>query len=487
MTPQVLTMPETPVYAAIARPEVKARSGFPPGQWVLLLAGLGLAGAARLAPGAAWQAVCAALFFLISTAALVRSFRTAVATRVLGPALLTAGCWLFFALEAMAGALEEPAFRVPRDLRIGDTQFSVPVVGTALLCVAIFQLALVAGYSVRLSPSLPVRALAARFDTVYGRWTSTHAALALLVLVPLYIAFGLDAARALHVIQQARAGSLEEMFPGLEANLYWVSLFGSTVLVVEGLVFARGAGRWRAAAGAVLSAPLWMTGARHLVLYILMPVILGWLLTLRGRHSYRKVLRIAAVLVLVALALQGILLVRAQGWDRMADVDFNKVLTSKPTFQFEALMFAVHLVPEHHPYFMEPMTPYFLYHWIPRRLWTDKPIPAAWAYYNGTWVENRKTNVTPSIIGQFYVNWGVAGVVFAGLWLGWLTAICDRAVARLDTDRQRLALVTAGMFYAFLFCSFRYYSPYYLQYWLFGTIPMLILTRTRVSRANNTI
>jgi len=478
MTPAWAPAPLAVLAAKPSHPAFPAR--LPAAHWTLMWVSLGVAAAARLAADFSWQVTFTALFFLLSTAAMIRTLRLTLATRALGPGMLAAGCWLFFALEAMAGALESPPFLVPSDLRIGESQFSTRVVGDALICVAIYQLALAGGYSLRLAPSLPIRALLFRLDTLRSRWAITQVLIALLVLVPLYVAFGTDYDRAMRVIQQARAGSLDDMFPGLEMNLYWVSLFSCTVLLVEGVVYERRWGRWRAAVGLLLSSPLWLTGTRHLAVYLIMPVILAWLLTQPGRGLGRKVIRMILILLVVVVVLQAILLVRSYGWDHLAEVDLGQILTSKPTYQFESLLVAVYLVPQRHDYFYEPMTPFFVIHWIPRRLWPAKPIPAAWTYYNSTWVENRKTNVTPSIIGQFYINWGTPGVVLIGFWLGWLTAMCDRVAARIDPARQRLALVTLGMFYAFVFCSFRYYSPFYLQYWLFGALVMLALTRQRL-------
>src|SRR5207253_916461 len=85
-------------------------------------------------------------------------------------------------------------------------------------------------------------------------------------------------------------------------------------------------------------------------------------------------------------------------------------------------------------------------------------------------------NVTPSVIGQFYMSWGPSGVVFIGLWLGFLTALGDRVFLLLDSDRQRAMFVAGGMFYAFIISSFRFYSPIYFSYFLFGFVAMLALT-----------
>ena len=104
----------------------------------------------------------------------------------------------------------------------------------------------------------------------------------------------------------------------------------------------------------------------------------------------------------------------------------------------------------------------------------------SYAFYNESYVEGAVFNVTPSVIGQFHLNWGLPGVIFIGGWLGFLACLADRVLLRLDADRQRAMFVVVGMFYAFIISSFRFYSPIYFSYFLFGVLAMLLLTRRRV-------
>ena len=151
---------------------------------------------------------------------------------------------------------------------------------------------------------------------------------------------------------------------------------------------------------------------------------------------------------------------------------------------FTALLFAEHLVPNEHPYFRELSEFYFLIHWIPRQLWPEKPVMESWAFYDESYVQGAAFNVTPSVIGQFHMSWGLPGVIFIGVWLGFLTMLADRLLMLLDSDRQRAMFVVVGMFYAFIISSFRFYSPVYFSYFLFGLIPMLLLTRHRRLRSS---
>src|SRR5215813_9487244 len=103
----------------------------------------------------------------------------------------------------------------------------------------------------------------------------------------------------------------------------------------------------------------------------------------------------------------------------------------------------------------------------------------SWTFYNDNYVQGAKFNVTPSVIGQFHLNWGLPGVLFIGGWLGFLTALADRVLLMLNSERQRAMFVVSGMFYAFIISSFRFYSPVYFSYLLFGVIAMFLLTRRR--------
>jgi len=141
------------------------------------------------------------------------------------------------------------------------------------------------------------------------------------------------------------------------------------------------------------------------------------------------------------------------------------------------LLFAEYLVPNEDGYFFEAVEPYFVIHWIPRQIWPNKPIMQTWSFYNERYVEGAAFNVTPSVIGQYHMSWGLAGVMFIGLWLGFLTLFADRLLLQISSEGQRAMFVVVGMFYAFIISSFRFYSPIYFSYFVFGVIAMFLLTR----------
>jgi ABC-type multidrug transport system fused ATPase/permease subunit len=190
---------------------------------------------------------------------------------------------------------------------------------------------------------------------------------------------------------------------------------------------------------------------------------------------------VGALVLLIVVQVQ--ILVRQEGWSQITSLRPAQLLKGDATGQFEALMVAEELVPARHDYFREFAEPYFLIHWIPRRFWPNKPVMKSWTYYNNQYTQgDSRFNVTPSIIGQFYLNFGIFGVLYAGAFVGFLMVTADRLLLRIDPLRQRALAVAIGSFVAFILVSFRFYSPIYFTYFAFAWIGMLLITRSRPIR-----
>jgi len=188
---------------------------------------------------------------------------------------------------------------------------------------------------------------------------------------------------------------------------------------------------------------------------------------------------IAAGGMLMLMLFQAQIAVRRVGWNHFFEMKSDTFLALKPTLQFDSLLFAIYLVPRHHPYFMEPMTPYFFTHWIPRSLWPDKPIAKSFEYYNATWTRGAKLkvfNVTPSIMGEYHLNWGVFGVPMIGLWIGFLLYLADECMLSTNVMSPCLTAVSIGMLYAFILASLRDYAPVYFVHVALGAAVMVVLT-----------
>jgi hypothetical protein len=404
--------------------------------------------------------------------------REALRVRVVGKLFLVASTLLFFWIEAVEMALQNPPFPAPAGLPMIWGRFSGDLVSLAYLYVTLFQCMLFAGYSVRLRLRPLYSWVASRVDSQSElSWLGAYL-LAACAFVPLLLAHRFDVWAAVQALLAARSGDAPEAQDvGLLQNLYFLGLYGAAFLLAQAFVFS---GRLRIAAGvvgALAAAPFVMGGTRHLWLFIAFPLLVLSFARFRGKVNLLYMIRVGVAVGLVLLVAQLQFAFRDVGWLQTDEKPAERLSEVSTTGQFTALLFAEFLVPEEHDHFLEPAEPYFLIHWIPRAFWPDKPVMRSWTYYNDAYTQGQAFNVTPSVIGQFHMNWGIFGVLFIGVWLGLLTGLADRALLVVDVDRQRALGVAIGMFYAFIVSSFRFYSPIYFTYFVFGFAGMFVLSR----------
>jgi hypothetical protein len=303
--------------------------------------------------------------------------------------------------------------------------------------------------------------------------------LVLCVLLPLALYYNFDVDKIVASLIASRSPTeFDGPEPGLAQHLSLFGIYGASLF----FVYALKATTWRRLSWLLLASlaalPFVSAGRRHMWLYISLPSVL---IVLRGlgekSNRYRIIVLFIAIMVVLLVA-QFQFAYRTAGWTEVK-APVSELSQINTNGHFTALLFAEHLVPAEHEYFHELFETYFLIHWIPRQIWHDKPIMESWTFYDDSYVQGAAFNVTPSVIGQFHMSWGLPGVLYIGAWLGFLAMLCDRMLLLLDLDRQRAMLVVVGMFYAFIISSFRFYSPIYFSYFLFGLIAMFLLTRQR--------
>lgn len=215
------------------------------------------------------------------------------------------------------------------------------------------------------------------------------------------------------------------------------------------------------AAGAIV---VLADGTRHRLLYVFGPpcLILLHLSVARGRR-YRWILP-AAVLFCVA-AYQGQSLCRDTGWRTLASHDRRDLLHLSGTDQFQPLLYALELMGARGRHLHTPAWPFFLTHWVPRRLWPAKPHQPALELFSRTRTgaaELAVRNATPSLLGQYHINWGVFGVAWIALCMGLAAGLLDRLARDGPLTDAPFAWTLLGMLWAFLAASFRALSPQYL-------------------------
>jgi hypothetical protein len=419
--------------------------------------------------------ICAGLSLLLVAFTALEALRS----RVIGKSCLVASVFVFYWVDALALSLQATPFGISEGFPIRATQFSQILIQQAVIYVSVFQLLLLVGYSIRPKVERPIAFLASRIDALSFDRSILGIMLIVCAVLPLLMYYRFDLDKILAVLLASRSFSeLDAPEPGMAQHLTIFGIFGAALFFVYALKSNAWRRFWWLILGAIAAVPFISAGTRHIWLYISLPSVLIIMRGFKNRsdRKYGAIWLSSSVLIVLAVA-QIQFGYRGVGWREIGSAPSGELSQVNTNGHFSALLFAEHLVPNEHAYFMEPVEFYFLIHWIPRQIWPNKPVMEAWSYYDDSYVQGAAYNVTPSVIGQFHMEWGLAGVIFIGAWLGFLSVMGDRLLLLLDANRQRAMFVVVGMFYAFIVSSFRFYSPVYFSYFLFGLIPMFLLTR----------
>lgn len=99
---------------------------------------------------------------------------------------------------------------------------------------------------------------------------------------------------------------------------------------------------------------------------------------------------------------------------------------------------------------------------IPRKIWPDKPVDPSFGPYNmirhGFTGFGAESNITPTIPGRFYMNYGLVGVVEIGLVLGVIWGFSNRLIVQsLVGNADKLLL--GSVLSATLFSAYRDLAP----------------------------
>ena len=405
---------------------------------------------------------------------------------LIGQAAMLGALWIMFFMEAVQSALRNPPFSASLDFHVGSTLFDVEVIHRALLHLCLFQLMLLVGFAI---PSGRYRFghwFTSRVDIVHGRLILQVllAACILLSLGSTYLWDWSHLFRSMLGSYGVRFGQDSALLvdPPFLAYILPLGLYGAAVLFVDALEPRRPRRYLAGAAAAAATLLVVLSGSRHIVLVILVPV--GAVIL---RRSYRQ-LRISRVLVWMFAIVLFFWVFQIQV--RSRDIGWQAALAKGPsqllnvtelTGQFSALLFAESLVPLRHDFFLDPTPLYFVTQWIPRRYWLEKPEDQTYRYFNdeftGGHPDLNLSNVTPSIIGQFYMNFGIAGVCTIGCFLGILCRLTDNVFVLLKLHKHEATAVFVATLYAFIINSLRLFSPFYLMYSVAAFIGMIILTR----------
>jgi hypothetical protein len=448
--------------------------------WVVLFAFVGLNCSALLITGYEALVAIAIGGIILNAVLLAVALNNARKGAPLGKCFFVFGVIMFFQIEAVVSALGSPAFEVSQGLPIPGIQYSEDLVSLSFTYIALFELGFFVAYALPI-PSAQLLPFLLRRSDAQSHWKPLAlAVLALFAYLPPLAVNGFDPALAWSRLVLSYKGYVDALpKTGIVDSLAAVGLFASSVLLCQALD-RKGLGRfWRLACALVGSLPVLMLGNRHALLYLLIPPsLVVWNRAFR-RRSLSVIVKLCLATLVLLLIARVQLAVREKGWDRIGEVTISDFQQSRALKQYDALIFALYLVPDSHPYFKEFMTPFFVSHWVPRAFWPGKPFSEAWKYYNDAYVRgSTQWNATPSIIGQYHISWGIIGIFCIGAWLGILMHLADSLVIAVQRHySQRLTVfVWIGFLYAFVIASFRFYAPYYFAYTVIGYAVMWFLT-----------
>ncbi|TMA51719.1 MAG: oligosaccharide repeat unit polymerase [Deltaproteobacteria bacterium] len=410
----------------------------------------------------------AAVTYAIVVAVLIAEAITAAGNRRVGWIMLLGAHAFWFAIPACVQSV------VP-DLWFGDwigmsiheehLALAAALIGLFLLCGA-------ATYWLMVMMSKP--ASPTRRRTVPARNTVLLVALLILGLLPYFVyAASSGGAGKLTLMLVGRADKpwrYETFYAGASTNtVFWISqasLVASGSLGLLGALFARGRKRRsiNALVAFVAIAVVFLDqGTRSLTAMLVMPPGLVWMFVSPSR-VVRKALWAGPLLAFLLLVVTQLQFYLRSDHDRaqLRDKSIAEVLAPRQHSDFfTETAIAASIVPEERDYTGESPEWIILTNIVPRSWWEGKPVPQTiWVYSFYRWGRDvfvTGGNALPSVVGQYYMGWGWAGVVWAGVLFGACFGWLERIAARAHGEPYLLLVPFTWM--VFLFVAFRYLAP----------------------------
>ena len=231
-------------------------------------------------------------------------------------------------------------------------QFEVRDIRLAYVYVALFQILLLAGYSVRPTLQRTLGWVASRTDSGSTlTWVLSYV-LAACAWVPLLARHGFNPGLAGEALMASRSGGgPDSQDIGMVHYVQFLGVYGVALLIVRATVFTHRLRFVSVLTAAVSVLPLVMSGTRYLWLFAVLPACIVAFRQYQKRLTPIRVVRwgLAAMALVVVAQIQ--LGVRHHGWREVSNLGFGQMLETAVTGQFTALLFAEHLVPRSHGYF----------------------------------------------------------------------------------------------------------------------------------------
>ncbi|HYP27606.1 MAG TPA: O-antigen polymerase [Blastocatellia bacterium] len=209
-------------------------------------------------------------------------------------------------------------------------------------------------------------------------------------------------------------------------------------------------------------------GTRSILLLCVVPVFVLYVLRrtqsgLGFSRSRLLVLGVTGASVLLALTQVQMYFRLERTRDSLTESSISELLSPRQQNDFfseTAIAVVVHDSLPHGELRESPLL-FFVVNPIPRALWPNKPMPETmWHYSSHRWgvdIWDKGGNALPSVVGQYYIDWGIAGVLWAGLMYGMFAAWMERVATGRRQYYEFVALGLSGM--AFMLISFRFLAP----------------------------
>ena len=221
------------------------------------------------------------------------------------------------------------------------------------------------------------------------------------------------------------------------------------------------------------SAIAFLSGTRFKIIILLVPAILVIFVIENNYQTTIKKIRAIFLIFLMLFAVTFYQII-----NRNLTNSDNQFTFMTGSGHFIALSHAVSISEDLDEYFYQPMGLLFLSDFIPRMYWKDKIKPLFWDYYNERLAVSQNTNITPSILGQYYLNWGLIGSVIIGINIGLYIRLIDEFVFWYKKNKNLFNLWLAVFVSTFVFLSFRVYSFNYFFYVLISFFFGFLFTKS---------
>ena len=308
-------------------------------EWLLSILSLLVSLLSFLADTGNEIAIVIGTLVLLTALQLIAAVRQSLQSGVMGRPLLIGSLLIAFYGEAFVSSLQNPAFRMPFEAPVGFDQFPIRLVRIGLVYVALFQLATLAGYSLRFRRAARIFKMANRQDR---SWNRPHRALFLAACawVPLIASYGLDFQTIGHVLLSSRhaISDVAGSDAGLLVNFSSLSLFGSATLLARVLLSRSPLKPLDLVVAFIGIVPTIASGTRYRLLYVFIPLLVIAFAHLVARRQYGRLTFIAAGGIVMLMVFQAQIAVRRVGWSHLLEMKGRYVSGDEADLQFDSLL-----------------------------------------------------------------------------------------------------------------------------------------------------